>query len=117
MVLCELLGEDAYRARVKIYATDVDDEALEQARAASYLPKQVDGVPDDLLGKYFERGEQRYTFNSDLRRTVIFGRNDIVQDAPISRVDLLLCRNTLMYFNADTQSQILRRFHFALRDD
>jgi two-component system CheB/CheR fusion protein len=47
---------------------------------------------------------------------VIFGRNDLVQDAPISRIDLLLCRNTLMYFNAETQARILRRFHFALED-
>ena len=48
---------------------------------------------------------------------MIFGRNDLVQDAPISRIDLLVCRNTLMYFTAETQSQILRRFHFALDDD
>ena len=56
-------------------------------------------------------------FRKDLRRCVIFGRNDLVQDAPISRIDLLVCRNTLMYFTAETQSQILRRFHFALDDD
>ena len=54
------------------------------------------------------------TFRKDLRRSVIFGRNDLVQDAPISRIDLLICRNTLMYFNAETQTRILRRFHFAL---
>ena len=47
---------------------------------------------------------------------MIFGRHDLVQDAPISRLDLLSCRNTLMYLNAETQSQILSRFHFALRD-
>ena len=45
------------------------------------------------------------TFRKDLRRTVIFGRNDLVQDAPISRIDLLICRNTLMYFNAETQTR------------
>jgi two-component system CheB/CheR fusion protein len=50
----------------------------------------------------------------DLRRAVIFGRNDLVQDAPISRIDLLVCRNTLMYFNAEAQAHILARFHFAL---
>ncbi len=48
---------------------------------------------------------------------MIFGRNDLVQDAPISHVDLLSCRNTLMYFNAETQAQILNRMHFALRPD
>ena len=48
---------------------------------------------------------------------MIFGRHDLIQDAPISRIDLLVCRNTLMYFNAETQARILDRFHFALRDD
>jgi two-component system CheB/CheR fusion protein len=117
IVLAEILGEDEYRRRVKIYATDVDEEALEQARAAIYLAKQIEAVPEALRERYFERGDQRYQFRPDLRRTVIFGRNDLVSDAPISRVDLLVCRNTLMYFNAETQSEILRRFHFALQDD
>jgi two-component system, chemotaxis family, CheB/CheR fusion protein len=53
-------------------------------------------------------------FRKDLRRSVIFGRNDLVQDAPISRIDLLVCRNTLMYFNAETQAKVLSRLHFAL---
>ena len=59
----------------------------------------------------------RFVFNKELRRAVIFGRHDLVQDAPISRIDLLVCRNTLMYFNAETQTRILARFHFALKDD
>jgi two-component system CheB/CheR fusion protein len=117
MVLADVLGETAYRDRVKIYATDVDEEALQTARQASYPAKAVESVPRELLEKYFERYDSRYVFRSDLRRTVIFGRNDLVQDAPISRIDLLVCRNTLMYFNAETQAQILRRFHFGLDDD
>ena len=51
-----------------------------------------------MLEKYFEQTGDKYTVNKDLRRQVIFGRNDLVQDAPISRIDLLTCRNTLMYF-------------------
>jgi two-component system CheB/CheR fusion protein len=102
---------------VKIYATDVDEEALEQARHGAYVPRQVEDVPPDALERFFERTDQRYVFRKDLRRCVIFGRNDLVQDAPISRIDLLVCRNTLMYFTAETQSQILQRFHFALDDD
>ena len=74
-------------------------------------------MPHDALERFFERTDQRYMFRKDLRRCVIFGRNDLVQDAPISRIDLLVCRNTLMYFTAETQAQILRRFHFALDDD
>lgn len=58
----------------------------------------------------------RHTFHNELRRSVIFGRHDLVQDAPISRIDLLVCRNALMYFNAETQAKILNRFHFALKD-
>src|SRR3954466_12077784 len=114
MVLAEALGTEAYLQRVKIYATEVDEDALNQARQASYGPKDVEAIPKDLLSRYFEQGDRRYTFRKDLRRTVIFGRNDLTQDAPISRIDLLTCRNTLMYFNAETQARILNRFHFAL---
>lgn len=114
ILLAEALGVEQFRDRVKIYATDVDEEALSQARFASYDTRQVSGIPDELLLKYFESAEDRYVFRKDLRRSVIFGRHDLVQDAPISRVDLLTCRNTLMYFNAETQAKILARFHFAL---
>jgi two-component system, chemotaxis family, CheB/CheR fusion protein len=114
MLLADALGEADYRERVKIYATDVDEEALQAARTGAYATKAVEAVPREALDRYFERYDSRYVFRQDLRRTVIFGRNDLVQDAPISRVDLLVCRNTLMYFNAETQGQILRRFNFAL---
>jgi len=116
IVLAEALGPEAFRSRVKIYATDVDEQALTFARHAAYDAKQLEGVPPELVEKYFERHDSRYTFRKDLRRLVIFGRNDLVQDAPISRIDLLVCRNTLMYFNAATQAKILARFHFALSD-
>jgi two-component system CheB/CheR fusion protein len=116
IVLAELLGVDEYRDRVKIYATDIDEEALTQARLAVYTAKETESVPPELRERYFERADQRLGFRKDLRRTVIFGRNNLVQDAPISRLDLLVCRNTLMYFNAETQARILRHFHFALRD-
>ena len=116
MVLAEALGPDRFRERVKIYATDVDDDALATARSAVYSEKQVADVPEPLRDKYFEKIDGRFIFTKDLRRSVIFGRNDLVQDAPISRIDLLVCRNTLMYFNSATQALILARFHFALAD-
>jgi two-component system, chemotaxis family, CheB/CheR fusion protein len=114
MVVAEVLGEEQLRERVKIYATDIDEEALDQARQAKYSVKEVEGVPRPLLDKYFERAEQRYAFRKDLRRAVVFGRHDLVQDAPISRIDLLVCRNTLIYFNTETQAKILEHFRFAL---
>ena len=116
MVLGEALGHESFRQRVKIYATDADEEALVQARHASYSARDLQPVSPELRSKYFEEVGQRFVFRPDLRRAVIFGRHDLVQDAPISRLDLLVCRNTLMYFNAETQARILARFHFALND-
>jgi two-component system, chemotaxis family, CheB/CheR fusion protein len=116
MALAEKLGPEAFRDRVKIYATDVDEEQLNEARQAAYGERAVQAVPPELLQRYFESSGTCHTFRKDLRRAVIFGRNDLVQDAPISRIDLLACRNTLMYFNAETQTKILNRFHFALAD-
>ncbi len=114
ILLTEALGVDGFRHRVKIYATDVDEEALTQARQAAYSERDIEGVPPDLLERYFEHQGSRYVFRQDLRRSVIFGRNDLVQDAPISRIHLLVCRNALMYFNAETQGKILARLNFAL---
>jgi two-component system CheB/CheR fusion protein len=116
MVLAEAMGLEAFRRRVKVYATDVDEEALSIARQASYSPKDLQAVDPDLRAKYFEPLNGRYIFRADLRRSVIFGRHDLVQDAPISKLDLLISRNTIMYFNSETQARILARFHFALND-
>lgn len=119
MVLVDALGEDEFRERVKIYATDVDDEALAQARAATYPASAVEFLPPDIVERHFERSGRSgtVTVSKPLRRAVIFGRNDLVQDAPISRIDLLLCRNTLMYFNSEQQNAILKRLHFALNPE
>ena len=115
MLLAEALGLDGFRERVKIYATDVDEESLAESRRAVYTAKQISDVPVELVGRYFDRNNgDLYSFNRDLRRSVIFGRHDLIQDAPISRVDLLLCRNTLMYFNSETQSRIMSRFYFSV---
>jgi two-component system CheB/CheR fusion protein len=116
MLLAEALGREQFRDRVKIYGTDVDEEALSEARQAVYDSRRVDGVPPDLLQKYFDRQGERFVFDKELRHSVIFGRHDLNQDAPISRINLLTCRNCLMYFNAEAQARILARFRFALID-
>jgi two-component system, chemotaxis family, CheB/CheR fusion protein len=117
MMLAQAMGWEAFRERVKIYATDVDEEALAQARQGSYSVKEVEMLTAERLERYFDLLSGRYVFRGDLRRAVIFGRNDLMEDAPISRLDLLFCRNTLMYFNAEAQARILGRFHFALNGD
>jgi two-component system CheB/CheR fusion protein len=116
IILVEAMGLEDFLARVKIYATDLDEDALAQARTGVYTERQIAEVSEEYRQKYFEANGTRYAFRRDLRRQVIFGRNDLTRDAPISRVDLLVARNTLMYFNAETQSNIVRKFHFALSE-
>jgi two-component system CheB/CheR fusion protein len=116
MVLAEILGDEQMRERVKIYGTDVDEGALAVARHATYSPKAMAGVSEELRERYFERVAAGSIFRKDLRRTVIFGRHDLVHAAPISHIDLLACRNTIMYLNAETQTRVLSRLHFALED-
>jgi two-component system, chemotaxis family, CheB/CheR fusion protein len=114
MVLAEAIGIDAFKARVKIYATDLDDDALAQARQGVYTNDALKAVPSELVEKYFETNPRGLAFRPELRRSIIFGRNDLMADAPISRIDLLLCRNVLMYFTPEAQGHILERFNFAL---
>ncbi|OPZ88251.1 MAG: Chemotaxis protein methyltransferase Cher2 [bacterium ADurb.Bin429] len=98
MLLFEFLGGDDFRQRVKIYATDIDESALLQARAGVYTTSEVAGMPKELLERYFTYADSRYTFRPDLRRAVIFGQHNLLADAPISHLDLLLCRNVLNVF-------------------
>lgn len=117
IAFAEIVGAERLRDRVKIYATDADEEALTEARAGTYSARAAAEVPEDLREKYFERTGTNRTLLRDLRRAVIFGRHDLLDDAPISRVDLLLCRNTLMYFNTDAQARILNRFSFSVKPE
>jgi two-component system CheB/CheR fusion protein len=117
ILLAEALGVESFRDDVKIYATDVDDEAIAAARHAVYPQRAMSDVPPELVERYFVRQGGDYAFRKDLRRCLIFGRHDLLADAPISHVDLLVCRNTLMYFNSEGQRRILARFYFSLRDD
>lgn len=114
LILVEALGMEQYLQQVQIYATDVDEAALRQARQHRYTQSEVVGIPLELLNKYFDLTPQGYVFNPTLRRRVIFARHNLLEDAPISKLDLLVCRNTLMYFNHEAQVKILVRFHFAL---
>ena len=119
MLLAEGLGRKVFSDHVKIFATDLDEETLTHARAATYPESKLEDVPPALRDKYFQPAGDHggFVFDKELRRCVIFGRHNLVEDAPISRVDLLTCRNTLMYLNANTQAQVLNSLHFGLSDD
>ncbi|MBV6623178.1 MAG: protein-glutamate O-methyltransferase CheR [Rivularia sp. (in: Bacteria)] len=116
MLLVEALGIEQYLQRVQVFATDIDKDALKQSRQASYSQQQVADIPNRLLSKYFEQTEQSYIFDSKLRRTIVFGCHDLAKDAPMSKIDLLVCRNVLIYLTLATQATVLVRFHFALTD-
>ncbi|TDH58968.1 PAS domain S-box protein [Dankookia rubra] len=117
MLFAEAMGgAEAFCRAVKIYATDLDEAALQSARHAIYTDTEVEGVAPELLERYFERNNDRYTLQRDLRRCVIFGRHNIIHDAPISHVDLILCRNLMIYLEAATQEAVLPRLHYALRE-
>jgi two-component system, chemotaxis family, CheB/CheR fusion protein len=119
MIVANQLGIAETARRVKIYATDIDLDALAQARAAVYSEKTVHDVPEAFRATYFEpdvhgRG---WMVTPTLRRTVVFGRLDLTKDPPISRVDLVTCRNTLMYLTSETQGFVVPRLQYALGHD
>lgn len=116
ILLSQALGIDSCIERVQGFATDADEAALRQARKATFSALEIAGIPSDLLEKYFKQTEQGYVFHSALRRTIIFAHHNLGKDAPISKLDLLICRNVLMYFNPEAQASILVRFHFALKN-
>lgn len=117
ILLAEALGLESCLQRVRCYGTDMDEEALKKARSATYQPKEATDIPPDLLEKYFTSSDRGYVFHPQLRRAIIFGRHNLAEDAPLSQIDLLACRNALIYFNAEMQTTILARFHFALKNN
>ena len=116
ILLAEHLGNRASEFQVKIYGTDVDDDALAAARHALYRTEQIKDVPDHLLARYFLRDGQLWRLRRDLRRWCIFGAHNLAQSPPLSHVDLLVCRNVLIYFTGSLQDRIISRFQYSVRD-
>ena len=116
MLLAEHLGEAANNYTVKIYGTDVDEEALTAARHATYRTDQLKDVPDRLVDRYFTRAGQLYRIRRDIRRWCIFGSHNLTQAPPLSHIDMLLCRNVLIYFTTELQDRLLTRFHYSIRE-
>ena len=117
MVLAETVGEEAFASGVKLYATDIDEDALARARSATFSRRQLDSMDEGRRARFFDAAGSSYVFKPGMRSSMIFGRHDLTSDAPIARLDLLCCRNTLMYFDAELQARVVARFHYALNDD
>jgi len=115
IVLAEAMGPSFGNQDVKIFGTDVDEKAIAHARKGQYARDQVESVPKKALAEWFIEEGDGYAVRKELRRSVIFGINNLVSDAPISRLDLLICRNVFIYLDAALQKRVLSRFHYALR--
>ncbi|MBD1846685.1 protein-glutamate O-methyltransferase CheR [Cyanobacteria bacterium FACHB-63] len=116
ILLSEVLGVEFCLQRVQCYATDADADALQRAQRATYSDLETTSIPPQLLEKYFEQTEQGYVFHRELRNLVTFEQHNLIKDAPLSDIDLLICRNVLMYFTPEAQEVILSRFHHSLKN-
>ncbi|NOK39605.1 PAS domain-containing protein, partial [Corallococcus exercitus] len=111
----EALGPGNPGPELKVFGTDVDEDAIATARRGVYSPEQLENVSPERLARFFVRTGNSYTVRKEIRRGVVFGVNNLVSDAPVSRIDLLLCRNVFIYLDSDLQKRVLARFQFALR--
>ncbi|HTU23562.1 MAG TPA: PAS domain S-box protein [Gemmataceae bacterium] len=118
MLLQEQLAAVHKGCRVQIFATDVDEDALETARHGLYPDSISADVSPERLVRFFVKveGEHAYQVNKALRETVIFAVQNLISDAPFTKLDLISCRNLLIYLEADVQKKVLTLFHFALRE-
>jgi two-component system CheB/CheR fusion protein len=114
IVLQDLMLKTGERP-VKIFATDVHRGSLECATRAIYQSDAVSHVSDERLSRYFQRAGDTYQVVPDLRRMIVFAQHNVMKDAPFTRVDLITCRNLLIYLQAAAQQKVLSLFHFALK--
>lgn len=115
ILLSELLGANLSDYRVQIFATDIDLNAMAIARRGVYPESALAEIDPGLIARYFSTRDGHYEVNKFLRDLVVFARQDLVQDPPFLRLDLLTCRNVLIYFQGSLQDQVLATFHYALR--
>lgn len=101
--------------RVQIFATDIDERALNVARAARYPEALLDTVSPERLERFFIKDAGSYVLTKDVRDLCVFSPHSVIRDPPFSRIDLVSCRNLLIYFGPDVQSQVVPTFHYSLR--
>jgi two-component system, chemotaxis family, CheB/CheR fusion protein len=103
--------------RVQIFATDIDERALGVARLARYPAALLDSVSPERRSRFFILDGGSYVLSKDVRELCIFSAHSVIRDPPFSRIDLVSCRNLLIYFGADMQNQVIPTFHYALRPE
>jgi len=115
MLLSERIAEDSEPSILQVFATDIDERAIELARAGNYPAPILTDVPPARLRHFFTHVRSRYIINKPLREKVLFAAHNVLRDPPFSRLDLVSCRNLLIYLDRTVQRQVLETFHFALQ--
>jgi len=117
MLMAECASRYASPPQVQIFATDIDHDAIEVARAGLY-PEAIEAdVSPERLKRFFTREPNGYRISRAVRETVMFALHDVLKDPPFSRVDLVACRNLLIYLNSEVKTKVLQLLHFALRPE
>jgi two-component system CheB/CheR fusion protein len=101
--------------KVQVFATDIDDHALVVARTGRYPEPLLENVSKTRLKRFFNGDDVSYAVNKDIRDLCIFSSHSVIKDPPFSRIDLISCRNLLIYFGTEFQARVLPVFHFALK--
>lgn len=117
MSIADLLGEDQLAPNVRIFATDLDDAAVAFARRGIYPARSLRNLPESMVQRHFVKIGDEYEVGKHLRAMLVFGQHDLGQRAPFPRIDLILCRNVLIYFTPALQRRALQLFAFSLRAD
>jgi len=113
----EFMKSNNLRRQVQIFASDIDKEALEYARTGKYPENISADLPDTFLNNYFLKLDNHYQVHKDLRDMIVFAKHDLLSDPPYSRVDLVTCRNFLIYLNKNKQEHVFKIFSYALNQE
>jgi two-component system CheB/CheR fusion protein len=116
ILIADALGDELDAFNVRIFATDVDGDAITFARRGVYTEQSLADVPGELVERHFTKVVDGYEVKKRIRAITVFGQHDLGQRAPFPRVDLALCRNVLIYFTTELQKRALQLFAFSLRD-
>lgn len=117
MLLDEEMRKQTYACQVKIFATDVDEDAIAFASAGIYSSNITQEVSPERLDRYFNVQGDQYTVTKDLRQMVIFATHNMIEDAPFSNINMVTCRNVLIYFQHSAQKKVISSLYFALKKE
>jgi two-component system CheB/CheR fusion protein len=116
ILVLEFLAHNPLRQtqKVQIFATDLDDAAIEFARLGCYSSAIASDVSPERLERFFSEKNKGYVVKKELREMIVFAKHNLIKDAPFTRLDLLSCRNVMIYFSASLQKKLLPVFHYSL---